>query len=119
MSSKDYYVLNIIFAALIFCLLVSGFFIDSSAQFSCQVLEQTGKECKSCGLTRDFVSFNQLDFDNPINEHSLKLYTWFLLQLLIRILLLLIPSGVRSKLIVYDLIFLMVSAIYVFVPLWI
>jgi hypothetical protein len=119
MSSKEYLILNIIFAALLFCLFISSYFVESNPLISCQVLGLTGKECNSCGLTRDFRSFSHLNFNNPINSQSIIVYSWFMLQFLIRILLIQIPSNLRDRVVKFDIIFSIVSGIGVFLPFWI
>ena len=119
MSSKEYLLLNIIFAALLFCLFISGYFIELDNVTSCQVLELTGTECSSCGLTRDFISFSRLNFNSPINKHSIMVFLWFVLQFIIRILLIFLPPKLRLKAVGFDIIFCMVSGIAIFIPFWI
>jgi len=119
MSNKEYSLLNVLFVALLFCLFVVSFFYDVDNNFiTCQVLEATGKECKSCGLTRDFVSFTHLDFKSPINDQSIFVFIWFVLQFLIRIVLVFLTSRMNDKVMKYDLIISLLSGIIVFLPFW-
>jgi hypothetical protein len=119
MSSKEYLILNIIFAALLFLLFIACFIFTTESFISCQVVELSGKECNSCGLTRDFIAFAHLDFEKALNENSIYLFFWFLIQLVMRIFIILLPPRWRLKATIYDLIFSFVSGIIVFLPLWI
>ena len=119
MSSKEYLLLNKIFAALLFCLFISCYLITSDSVISCQVLESTGSECNSCGLTRDFIAFSHLNFQTPINEQSVFVFLWFWFQFILRIIIILLPSRLRSKVVMLDIIFCVVSGITVFIPFWI
>ena len=120
MSSKEYSLLNILFAAFLFCLFAVSLFYDlDSNLISCQVLETTGKECKSCGLTRDFVSFTKLDFSSPINNQSISVFTWFVLQFVLRINFVAFSSRLGRKVMKTDLIASLISGILVFLPFWI
>jgi len=119
MSNKEYYLMNLLFVALLFGLFLISFLADNSTNFiTCQVLVLTGKECKSCGLTRDFMSFAQLDFNSPINNQSIFVFFWFLIQLLVRITTVIMPTVIGQKLKWFDLIITTCSAIFVFLPFW-
>ena len=119
MSSKDYVLLNIIFAVLFFTVLIAGLIIEPDMQISCQVLKETGKECKGCGLTRDFVSFSHFDYKDPINTNSLPIYIWTVIQFMVRIVIISLPKRIRPKLMRFDLVLTIGSAFLVFLPLWI
>lgn len=120
MSNKEYYLMNLLFVALLFGLFVSTFIIDIGSHLaSCQVLEHTGEQCKSCGLTRDFISFTHLDFESPVNEQSIYVILWFLIQLLVRVVLVTRSNLIGPKLKWTDLILSTCSAIFVFFPFWI
>ena len=120
MSNKEYSLLNILFVALLFCLFVIALFFDVDSNFiSCQVLETTGKECKSCGLTRDFASFSRFDFSSPINDQSIFVFTWFVLQFITRIILITFSSKIGSKVMKLDMFISLLSGILVFLPFWI
>lgn len=118
MSSKEYLLLNIIFGALFFSVLITGLIIEADMQISCQVLKETGKECKGCGLTRDFISFSHFDYKDPINANSLSIYVWIVIQCFVRIGIMAVSKGIRPKFMLFDLVFTIGSALYVFLPLW-
>lgn len=118
MSSKEYFILNIIFAALLFCLFISSYFVESDPLITCQILELTGKECNSCGLTRDFKSFSHFNFKSPLNSHSIFVYSWFMLQFILRLILIQIPSNYRDMVVRFDIIFTTLSGLAVFLPFW-
>lgn len=118
MSSKEYLLLNIIFAALLFISFSAGFVLDQNAFMSCQVLEVTGKECTGCGLTRDFMAFSQLDFQTPINPRSIFVFLWLVAQMCLRITIAILPSMAERKIMVYDLIFSLTTGVIVFLPFW-
>lgn len=120
MSNKEYFLFNVLFVALLLCLFIIPTFLDGSESLvSCQVLESTGKECKSCGLTRDFISFTHLDFRSPLNSQSIFVFLWFLFQLIGRAILAMISSSITPKLIKYDLYISVFTGILVFLPFWI
>lgn len=120
MSNKEYSLLNLLFVALLICLFAACFFIDTNdLVVSCQVLKSTGDPCKSCGLTRDFVAFTNLNFANPVNDQSFVVFIWFAIQLLVRTMLVSIPSRLVAKVMHYDLAISVISAITVFFPFWI
>ncbi|MEM9548915.1 MAG: hypothetical protein AAGA77_23215 [Bacteroidota bacterium] len=75
--------------------------------------------CSSCGLTRDFIAFSKLDFDSPVNDKSKFVYSWFLLQFIVRSIFTLNPSLVTSGLKKKDLWMSAFSGILVFLFLWI
>ncbi len=119
MSSKEYTLFNVFFVALLFCLFLTSLFLDeNNNSLSCQILEITGTECKSCGLTRDFIAFSHLDFRSPINKHSIFIFVWFLFQLIGRTVIVLRLRSIDSKLIMYDFIILLFTGILVFLPFW-
>lgn len=87
MRIKEYIFLNriiVVVGILIFSLFI--LLIDSGS-IACVNLAYTGKECASCGITRDFLSFLQLDFSEPINQHSIGLFIYCTFQFLYRILI--------------------------------
>jgi len=119
MSDKEYVLLNILLVALLIGLfLVSVISKDDAGFISCQVLESTGKECNSCGLTRDFISFSHFDFKSPINSQSIFVYFWFLIQLIGRSIVLLRRSVINTRLKIIDFVLSIVTGIGVFLPFW-
>lgn len=119
MSSKDYYLISLIFAVLILCLLLASRFLDLEYTATCQILKVTGKECSSCGLTRDFISFSHFDFASPHNSQSIYVYIWVFFQLVLRLTVVALPSQKRLKFIFVDSALSFLSALYVFLPFWI
>jgi hypothetical protein len=81
MNRSEYEFLNRIIvtitliSALLFILLNQGGYIQ------CALLNITGQECKSCGLTRDFLSFLNFNFESPVNSQSLPLFIFCVVQL--------------------------------------
>lgn len=119
MSNKEYRLLNILFVAFLLILFTTAIFYNSeNTLVSCQVLEITGKPCKSCGLTRDFVSFARLDFSLPVNDQSIFVFLWFALQLFVRFLLVLFASYIKPVLMRYDVLLTILSGLVVFAPFW-
>jgi len=120
MSSKEYTLFNVLFVAFLICIFVLPLLIGQGDSFiSCQILEATGEVCSSCGLTRDFSSFLHLDFKSPINEQSIFVFIWFVFQLIVRVVLVMLSSIVSTKMMIYDMFISMLSGIMVFLPFWI
>ena len=57
----------------------------------------TGYECKSCGITRDFLSFLHFDFSNPINQYSFGLFLYCIFQSIYRIIIATFGVNLLSK----------------------
>ena len=119
MSNKEYYLMNVFFVALLFALFLIASVADASGSFiSCQVVELTGNECSSCGLTRDFISFTHFNFKSPINDKSIFVFVWFLAQFLMRIVIMIKPTLISQKLKWYDLVISASSVILLFLLFW-
>lgn len=119
MSNKEYQLFNVLFVAFLICIYLGGLFLDDAKGLpSCQVLEATGQECKSCGLTRDFIAFAHLEFQSPINQQSIFVFMWIVIQLVLRIAISAKPSLIDPKLMKYDLIISLSTAIFIFAPFW-
>lgn len=97
MNIKEYIFLNriIVFVGIFIFFLV--FFLNNSGAITCVHLTYTSEECASCGVTRDFSSFLQLDFSKPINQYSFGLFLYCILQFIYRILIASIGLGLRGK----------------------
>jgi len=120
MSSKEYFTLNVLFAALLFCLFTIAALSTNHDHFvECQVVKFTGKVCESCGLTRDFISFAHLEFRSPINQQSIFVFLWFFLQWIARIILAFLPFSTSAKLKWVDLFLSAITCVLVFLPFWI
>lgn len=84
MNTREYIYMNraiVIVGVITFCVLL---YCSMNGSYGCVHLDYTGQECKSCGVTRDFISFLKFNFHNPINSNSLVLFFYLLLQLLYR-----------------------------------
>ncbi|MEE9438929.1 MAG: DUF2752 domain-containing protein [Saprospiraceae bacterium] len=46
----------------------------------------TGVDCATCGLSRDFIAFFQIDFQQPNNKHSISIFVFLCVQLLYRLM---------------------------------
>ena len=96
-TQSPYIKINIIFTGIIICVLIySGIF---SPQKSNHPIPSgyslvTGESTKSTGLSRAFSSIMRFEFDQAVayNPESLRVFSFFLLQLVFRIIFSLIYS---------------------------
>jgi hypothetical protein len=51
-----------------------------------------GQACSTCGISRDFINYLSLQFENPINEKSPFLFFSFALQFLIRMVVFILEA---------------------------
>jgi Protein of unknown function (DUF2752) len=72
----------------------SGFFVDESVAVQCVYKKMLGRECVSCGFTRDFHSFLSLDFSSPLNKYSLFAFLFFFIQMIGRFVLAIINERI-------------------------
>jgi hypothetical protein len=84
----------VLFALIVILLLLT--YKQAGGELYCQVKAVTGIPCSSCGLTRDFLSFINLDFKSPINPNSIKLFGFVIIQALYRI-------GITTKLLKFKI----------------
>ena len=87
--------INLIFAGIILCIFIySGIFSPEKANHPIPsgYTLLTGKPTKSTGLSRAFSAIMQLEFNKALsyNEESLKVFSFFIVQLLFRFLFTLI-----------------------------
>ena len=94
----------------------AAFFYDSSGAVQCVVKQRTGHECVSCGFTRDFNAYLNLEFDKAINDLSLSVFLFFLLQFLYRSVQTVIGFE-NKKLIIADIAFSILLFGIAFYPL--
>jgi hypothetical protein len=88
MNLHDYYRFNLIFIIIFSLIIIAAVvYYNINDSIECQVKTVTGVACNSCGLTRDFVSFLKLDFENTVNKNSLKVFILLMSQLIYRSLI--------------------------------
>ncbi|MFM7022310.1 MAG: DUF2752 domain-containing protein [Flavobacteriales bacterium] len=95
----------------------SGFFIDESFAVQCVYKELLGRECVSCGLTRDFHSYLSLDFSSPLNPYSLSIFLFFFVQMWFRLILALLDQRiemVRKKVATVDVVLTVLAFLFCF-----
>lgn len=121
MDRISYLRFNLIIAGIIaVILLYAGFFCYSNHSVACAYKAATGLDCPTCGLTRSFHAFLTGNWSRAmtLNKHALLLFSFFALQLLLRVLLLLL----NKKLSLYrtqcaDLVFSATLFLVCFCPL--
>ena len=84
MDKKEYEFFNRLAVALVLMVGVLFLFFSNGGHVICAQLEVTGQECKGCGLTRDFLSYLNFDFNTSINPHSFPLFICCCAQLMYR-----------------------------------
>lgn len=126
--SDTYRFFNIIIAGVFLSILVySGIFssTDENYLFKCKYYELSGEKCPSCGLSRGLSESIRFHFKeaNEFNTNATKLFIFFSLQSLIRILLLVFKiKSYHKKIIKLDIaigITLFVICFYQFIFDWI
>ena len=109
--SDAYTFFNIIIAGVFLSILLySGIFSSQEKNylFECKYYQATGEECPSCGLSRGLSESVRLHFTTANQYHSsaVKLFLFFTLQFIIRIILLATKTkSDRKKIIKLDIAF--------------
>ena len=86
---ETYILANKVMIFFILLILIYPLFIDCfELSFSCQYKLLTGKNCRSCGLTRGLLACYDFDFTqaNKLNNQSLFTFITAICQLIFRIL---------------------------------
>ncbi len=118
MNSSEYRLLNrvVVFvtAAVLFILV---FYVNEDT-IKCIQLDRTGIPCTSCGMTRDFKSFLQFDFENPINDYSWRVFLFLWIQFFYRTIMSILdcPKPQLNNIIKFDIIISVVLAMTTFSP---
>ncbi len=118
---ESYKKINIIFALLIMFIFFYSYFspyISFRLSSSCDGLPQT--YCKSRGLTRAFSQILRLNFEKAIlfNVYSIKVFLFFLIQLIVRFFLNVIVKLSNFKLLIFsDAIFSLLFFLFSFYDL--
>jgi hypothetical protein len=139
MQLGEYILFNrVVLATIIVTVLITILFIDLNS-WTCVHKTITGFECKSCGITRDFLSFLRFDFTKPINQYSLGLFLYCTFQFIYRIIIAIFGLNLFSKqtkdqnsielidskevdikkVIISDVMITFLFGILVFLPFWI
>ncbi len=99
---RAYKIINKIFAGIIIAILLySGIFSAQKSNYpipsACTLI--TGQPCKSTGLSRAFSEIVRLNFDSArkYNSESISIFSFFLLQLFLRILSTILLSKKKLK----------------------
>lgn len=101
-KESPYHIINICFAGIIILIfLYSGIFSAEKNNYpiksACEVL--TGEPCSSSGLSRAFSEIVRFNFDSAIkyNDHSIKVFLFFLIQLFLRLFISIALHYVKNK----------------------
>jgi hypothetical protein len=101
-----YKIVNIILAGIIGLIFIySGFFVHSNAAINCTVKSIYGIDCITCGFSRDFHNYINLDYKKSINPYSFNFFLFFLINFFIRSTLILAHKPLlkfENKLIIAD-----------------
>ncbi|MBN9298429.1 MAG: DUF2752 domain-containing protein [Filimonas sp.] len=92
MDRRMYFYFNLLIAGIIILGgIYASFFASSNYSLHCTYKQITGSVCPTCGLTRAFNYILQGKFKDAasLNRYSLQLFTFFAIQLLLRLALLL------------------------------
>ncbi len=91
-NKTSYVIINISFAGIIMLIMMySGFFSPEKSNHpvpsACKLL--TGEECQSTGLSRSFSALIRLDFKQAkeFNQYGLRIFGFFIIQFLLRLLM--------------------------------
>jgi hypothetical protein len=97
--------------------------LEAQHQIVCVHKSIIGKPCNSCGITHDFKQFmNGTYMQNHIlqNEHSIKVFLFFLSAFLSRFLIaLLLKFDSLIRILTLDILWHSVFAFYAFIGFWI
>lgn len=122
LHSNEYILANrLLVGIFIFTCLFVGLFLDEGS-IQCIHKSLTTESCSSCGLTRDFISFLKFNFKNPVNQASLGLFFFVVVQLIFRIGIVgrsyLYKVDFSSKFQMVDLAITSIAIMIVFRPFW-
>lgn len=99
--SDSYQIINLIFAAILFLIFIYAASFNPGGDYpvSSQYKLITGKKTESTGLSRAFSEMVRLNFKKAraYNENSPEVFSFFLLQLLLRIVLFFSYSNAKHK----------------------
>lgn len=91
LSKEPYHIINLCFAGIILLIFMySGIFSADKNNYpiksACEIIK--GEPCPSTGLSRSFSEIVRFNFKSAksYNEHSLNIFAFFLIQLVLRIL---------------------------------
>lgn len=119
---QPYQIINLIFAGIFISIMIySGFFSaeKNNHPIDCQVYESTGKPCPTCGLSRSFSEIVRFELDKAIiyNKYSLKIFSFFFIELVLRLcfFIILYFNFIRLRIIlITDIIISVVLFLYCF-----
>ncbi len=123
-KNNAYYIVNLIFVALIgIALGYSYFFYPNNQPINCAVKELTGKACTSCGFSRAFSAFMHLKYQEGVayNPNAFASFVFFISQFVLRTTLLCIEGftdKLISKRVIYtEVVFTILHFLVAFTPL--
>jgi hypothetical protein len=123
-KSRNYILLNIIFAGIIICIIIySGIFSPSRDNYPVQCIHEqvSGLSCPSCGLSHSFSYIIRGNIKEAAiwNVNGLRVFLFFVLQLVIRlsnlVYLKMVPGNTR-RLVLFDISISVISFIIAFNP---
>jgi len=74
-------------AAVLTIVLLLLFWGITTSVVRCSFQNQLGVPCPTCGVSRDIFNYLQLDFKNPINKYSMRIFVFFVGQIILRTIL--------------------------------
>lgn len=105
--SDSYQIINVIFAAILFLIFIyaASFNAGNDYPVSSQYKLITGEKTESTGLSRAFSEMVRLNFEKAraYNENSPGVFSFFLLQLLLRIVLFFSYPQTKNKMLMIRL----------------
>lgn len=97
---KTYKLINLIFAGIIIVLFVysGNFYFKNMPKLSCIHYRITGQTCNACGLSRGFTEIMRGNFRKAqeFNANSMYVFSFFLIQLCLRISLTIISNRMKK-----------------------
>lgn len=124
MFVREYVLFNRVVVVGVFAIVcIAGMLIDYDS-FICMHKTITGHECKSCGVTRDFINYLNLDFSKSINHYSFNLFLYCILQFGYRLAASIYGFMINDliylkKVIIADVMITFLCGTIVFLPFWI
>lgn len=113
---SSYKTINTAFASIIALMFIYTGIFYTPGLINCAVKSRTGKDCATCGLTRDFNSLLNFEWDQLINPISTPIFLFFFIQFILRSSLAIINTQ-KIGVIITDIIFSLSLFIYCFYPL--
>lgn len=122
----SYKIINSALAGIIgLMFLYSGLFSAEKSKYPihCQFERTFNKPCPTCGMSRAFSELLRLRVNKALeyNKYSLRIFVFFLIQFLLRILLIVLPIGRWQKyrvVISCDITIFVLSLLFVFSPIY-